>query len=494
MLTMSNQNGVMMQYFHWYLPDDGSLWNQVAEEAEELAKIGITSIWLPPAYKGTAGGMDVGYGIYDLFDLGEFDQKGSVRTKYGTKDEYIRAIKAAQKVGINVYADVVFNHKLGADREEEMEATPFSMENRNQAIGEYQHIKAWTHFTFEGRKGKYSMMEWHWWHFDAIDYNVYNEGEDAIYLLKGKSFDKDVDLEKGNFDYLMGCDLDMRNSEVQGELKYWGEWIYDTTHVDGFRFDAVKHVSAGFFPEWLEHVRHHAKRDLFAVGEYWSYEVEALNNFITVTEGKVDLFDAPLHLNFHLASQAGQDYDLSQIFENTLVKDQPTLAVTLVENHDSQPLQSLESIVEAWFKPLAYALILLRQEGYPCIFYGDYYGAHYKDWGKDGNEYEIWMESHKWLLDKFLFARQTYCYGEQLDYFDHPNTIGWTRLGDEEHSGGMAVVLSNGEDGQKWMNVGHPNSTYIDITEHVDDPVTTNDDGWAEFRCNGGSVSVWIKK
>jgi len=365
---MSDQNGVMMQYFHWYLPDDGSLWNQVAKQAEELAKIGVTSIWLPPAYKGTAGGMDVGYGIYDLFDLGEFDQKGSIRTKYGTKDEYIRAIKAAQKVGINVYADVVFNHKLGADREEEMEATPFNTENRNQAIGEYQHIKAWTHFTFEGRKGKYSTMEWHWWHFDAIDYNVYNEGEDAIYLLKGKSFDKDVDLEKGNFDYLMGCDLDMRNSEVQGELKYWGEWVYDTTHVDGFRFDAVKHVSAGFFPGWLEHVRHHAKRDLFAVGEYWSYEVETLNNFIAITEGKVDLFDAPLHLNFHLASQAGQDYDLSQIFDNTLVKDQPTLAVTFVDNHDSQPLQSLESIVEAWFKPLAYALILLRQEGYPCIF------------------------------------------------------------------------------------------------------------------------------
>jgi alpha-amylase len=264
--------------------------------------------------------------------------------------------------------------------------------------------------------------------------------------------------------------------------------------VDGFRFDAVKHVSAEFFQEWLEHVRHHAKRDLFAVGEYWSYEVEALHHFIEVTEGTVDLFDAPLHLNFHLASQAGKDYDLSQIFENTLVKEQPTLAVTLVENHDSQPLQSLESIVESWFKPLAYALILLRREGYPCIFYGDYYGAHYKDFGKDGNEYEIWMDSHQWLLDKFLLVRQTYCYGDQIDYFDHPNTIGWTRLGDDEHSGGMAVVLSNGDDGRKWMNIGHPNSTYIDITEHDDEPVTTNDEGWAEFRCNAGSVSVWIKK
>ena len=29
---------------------------------------------------------------------------------------------------------------------------------------------------------------------------------------------------------------------------YWGEWYMDTTDVDGFRFDAVKHVKAGFFP------------------------------------------------------------------------------------------------------------------------------------------------------------------------------------------------------------------------------------------------------
>jgi alpha-amylase len=491
---MSDPNGVMMQYFHWYTPCDGSLWKQVAEKASELAKVGITSLWLPPAYKGTAGGMDVGYGVYDLFDLGEFDQKGSVRTKYGTRDEYVQAIKVAHQAGLRIYADVVFNHKMGADLAEEVEATPFDMDDRNAPIGDYQKIQAWTHFTFPGRAGKYSTMEWHWWHFDAIDHNAYNEGESAVYLLKGKSFDENVDLEKGNFDYLMGCDLDMENPEVVGELKYWGEWCLDTTGVDGFRFDAVKHVSAKFFQEWLEHLRHYAQRDLFAVGEYWSYELEALNNFIETTEGKVNLFDAPLHYNFHEASQAGDSYDLRQIFDNTLVQQQPTLAVTLVDNHDSQPLQSLESIVEAWFKPLAYALILLREAGYPCIFHGDYYGAHYQDTGKDGEEYEIWMDNHQWLIDKFLAARQTYAYGEQCDYFDHPNTIGWTRLGDEEHPGGLAVLLSNGESGSKWMAIGHPNCVYVDITEQVKEPITTNDDGWAEFRCNGGSVSVWLQQ
>ncbi|MCU0543814.1 MAG: alpha-amylase [Oscillatoriaceae cyanobacterium Prado104] len=489
---MSQVNGVMMQYFHWYNPADGSLWNQLAESAKDLAKVGITSLWLPPSYKGTGGGMDVGYGVYDLFDLGEFDQKGSVRTKYGTKDEYLQAIKAAQDAGIRIYADVVLNHKLGADAEEEAEATPFNPDNRGNAIGEFQKIKAWTHFYFPGRNKKYSSMEWHWWHFDAIDYNSYNAGAKAVYLLKDKSFDRGVDLEKGNFDYLMGCDLDMDHPEVTGELKYWGEWYLDTTNVDGFRFDAVKHVSAEFFQEWLEHLRNYTKRELFAVGEYWSSQVEALHYFIKVTDGKVALFDAPLHYNFHAASKAGNNYDLRTIFDNTLVQDQPTLAVTLVDNHDSQPLQSLESVVESWFKPLAYALILLRSEGYPCIFYADYYGAHYKDRGKDGSEYEIWLDKHQWILDRFLFARKTYSYGNQYDYFDHANTIGWTRLGDAEHPGGMAVVLSNGGEGNKFMEVGQPNRTYIDITENIKEPITTNDDGWADFRCNGGSVSVWV--
>ncbi len=491
---MSEPNGVMMQYFHWYIPPDGSLWNELRQNAEALAEVGITSVWLPPAYKGTAGGYDVGYGVYDMFDLGEFDQKGSVRTKYGTKAEYIAAIKAAKQAGICVYGDIVLNHRLGADHPEEAEATPYNPDDRTQPIGDMQTIKVWTHFTFPGRQGKYSSMEWHWWHFDAVDYNAYNEGENAVYLFKDKSFDANVDLEKGAFDFLMGCDLDIDNPEVCDELKHWGEWYVDTTDVDGFRFDAVKHVKADFFPEWLDHCRKHVGRSLFAVGEYWSYEVEALHHFISVTGGDVLLFDAPLHYNFSEASKQGNSYDIRQIFDNTLVLQQPALAVTLVDNHDSQPLQSLESVVEGWFKPLAYALILLRQDGYPCVFYGDYYGAHYTDTGTDGNEYEIWLDSHQWLIDKFLHARRTYAYGEQYDYFDHANTLGWTRLGDDEHPGGMAVVLSNGDEGTKWMEVGHPNCAYIDITEHIDEPITTNEEGWADFRCNAGSVSVWVPK
>lgn len=491
---MQEFNGVMMQYFHWYSPADGTLWKQLAKDAPGLAKAGITSVWLPPAYKGVAGGNDVGYGVYDLFDLGEFDQKDSVRTKYGTREEFLKAIKAVQQENIQVYADIVFNHKLGADNQEEFKARPYSASDRTKPTGDMQTIKAWTHFTFPGRNKKYSELEWHWWHFSSVDYNDLDDKKDTIYLFEGKNFDDQVDLEKGNFDYLMGCDLDMNNPDVQKELFYWGEWFMDTAGVDGFRFDAVKHVKSTFFMDWLNHIRDYSKRKLFAVGEYWSPYVDALKNFIEKTNNEIMLFDSGLHYNFAAAGKQGKDYNMQQIFDKTLVKEKPELAVTLVSNHDTQPLQALESVVKSWFKPLAYAIILLRKDGYPCIFSADYYGAKYKDKGRDGKDYEIEMPQHKWIIDKFLEARKKYAYGDQHDYFDHSNCVGWTRTGNDDHPGSMAVLLSNGDKGFKTMKTASPNTTYYDITGHIDDTVKTDNDGRAEFLCPSGSVSVWIPK
>ncbi len=487
-------NGVMMQFFHWYTPANSKLWVKLNKEAHSLADKGITAVWLPPAYKGVGGGDDVGYGVYDLFDLGEFDQKETVSTKYGTRDEYLAAIKEAQSSGLQVYADIVFNHKLGADAPEEFKAIPFDPNDRNKPLGKMQTIKAWTHFTFPGRKNKYSELQWHWWHFNASDYNTLDDNVDAVFLFEGKEFGDKVDKEKGNFDYLMGCNLDMNNPDVKAELVHWGKWFLDTTDVDGFRFDAVKHVKSGFFIEWLNEMRKYSDKNLFSVGEYWSNDIGALKQFIDETDRKIMLFDAGLHYNFARAGKEGQSFDLQQIFDNTLVKEMPAMAVTLVSNHDTQPLQSLESVVEAWFKPLAYAIILLRRDGYPCIFAADYYGANYRDTGKDGNEYDIEMLSHQWIIDKMLEVRKLFAYGDQIDYFDHPDCVGWSRMGNEEHHGGMAVLLSNGDSGFKKMKTGSSEAEYEDITGHVDEIVKTNIDGEADFKCNPGSVSVWIPK
>ena len=77
------------------------------------------------------------------------------------------------------------------------------------------------------------------------------------------------------------------------------------------------------------------------------------------------------------------------------------------------------------------------------------------------------MPSHRFLIDLFLRARRDYAHGPQYDYFDHWNRVGWTRLGDAAHPKAMAVLLSDGPEGTKWMEVGKPNARFEDVTEHV---------------------------
>src|SRR4051794_19852022 len=140
---MSIDNGVMMQFFQWYDPFGGKLWDQLKSEVNNLTSAGFTGVWIPPCYKGSGGPNDVGYGCYDLFDLGEFDQKNAVRTKYGTRAQLLAAIGAARAAGLQVYGDVVFNHKDGGDFTEDVQAQSVNWDDRNQPTSDWYTIKIW---------------------------------------------------------------------------------------------------------------------------------------------------------------------------------------------------------------------------------------------------------------------------------------------------------------------------------------------------------------
>ena len=75
-----------------------------------------------------------GYDVYDLWDLGEFDAKGAVRTKYGTKEELIDAIKTAKQNGVASYLDAVLNHKAGADKTETFKVVEVDNDDRNKEV------------------------------------------------------------------------------------------------------------------------------------------------------------------------------------------------------------------------------------------------------------------------------------------------------------------------------------------------------------------------
>lgn len=479
---MKQINGIIMQYFEWYMDCKQNLWNNIAENAEKIANLGITAIWLPPAYKGINGKDEVGYGTYDVYDLGEFDQKGTIKTKYGSKEEYQNCIMVLKQNGIESYADIVLNHKMGADMLQTIPATKVDWGNHNLEIANQENVRVATKFTFPGRKHKYSDFEWNWTHFDGIDYDEKTK-EHAIFKFKDKSWSGAVDEEFGNFDYLMGADIDFKNKEVIEECTKWGKWYLDITKVDGFRLDAVKHIDSNFYREWVKTLRAQTKKELFAVGEYWSVDISKLHRYITETQGEISLFDVPLHYHFEQASK-DMNYDLSKILDGTLVKENSPRAVTFVDNHDTQPGQALQSFVESWFKPAAYSIILLRNEGYPCVFYGDFYGIPHDNIEK--------VESLKTIIK----LRKEKAYGAQYDYFDHPNYIGWTREGDDEHiKSGLAVVISNSYDGEKRMYIGKEfaGEKFIDSLENCDDEVTIDQDGFGIFKVKGKSASIWVE-
>ena len=478
------QNGVMLQGFHWESVEDGTLWRSLGARADEFAKRGFSAIWLPPATKGAGGGFDVGYGVYDLFDLGEFDQKGSVRTKYGTKDEFLACVAALRAAGLQAVGDVVLNHRMGADAEEDVEVVSIPFDDRLAEAGEPFTGRFWTRFDFPGRGDTYSAFKWNQEHFVGI---AHNEESTEIFLKAGKGFAADVDDEFGNFDYLMGADVDLHHPDVREELFRWGRWFLDLTDLDGFRLDAVKHMSSAFVCDFMKTMRaHRGDKDLFAVAEYWVMDVDALLAYIQATEEVTRLFDVPLHRTLHQASEEGDGFDLSSVFAGSLVATRPDLAVTFVDNHDTQPGQSLASWVKDWFKPHAYALTLLRAEGYPVVFAGDYDGGEVEG---DGPE----MTRHRKLLDRLLDIRERFNHGDQTDYFDHPNCVAWLRSGDDEHPGAMVVVMSNGETGSKVVETNRPGETFFSVLSDGDGPVVTaGDDGRAEFSCPAGTVAIWV--
>lgn len=481
-----DRNGIMFQYFEWYMGDlENDLWIRLKEDAEHLKELGVTSVWIPPVCKATSA-FDSGYGTYDLYDLGEFDQMGSVETKYGTKEELLEAIHELHEHGIQVYADVVLNHKANGDEKETFMVREVDPADRTKAVTEPYEIEAWTKFTFPGRGDHYSPFNWSWVHFTGTDFNTRDEKQ-AIYRIEGtnKGWSQGVDRENGNFDYLMFNDIDYKHPDVVEEVRNWALWFVNETGVDGFRFDAVKHINDYFLRDLIRMIREEYRADFYAVGEYWNQDANVINDFLENIDYEMDLFDVKLHFNMHMASHIGDRYELNKIFDGTLVQEHPGFAVTFVDNHDSQPTQALQSWVEPWFKPLAYALILLRRAGYPKIFYGDYYGIKAPEA----------IEGQQASIDKLLYVRSHHAYGKEVDHFDQNHLIGWVRMGNEVHPYGCAVVMSNAEGGEIQMNIGSINqgAIYADFTGNRTDKITIDQDGNGVFPCNGGQVSVWVR-
>jgi alpha-amylase len=477
------ENYTLFQAFEWNVPADNAHWKRLTAAIPNLKSVGIDNFWLPPGCKAAS---PEGNG-YDIYDLGEFEQKGSRATKWGSKEELLDMCKVAKENRVGIYWDAVPNHKAGADKTERCRVVEVVEHDRTKEASDPYEIEGWLGFEFPGRGDKYSSLKYHWSHFSGTDFNQEN-GRKAVYKILGdnKGWSESVDSEQGNADFLMFADLDYSNPEVQEDVKKWGVWITKELRLKGFRLDAVQHFSQRFTNEWISYVQENCGDDIFVVGEFWSPDVDQMLEWLDNMQHKIMLYDSPLVWNFSNLSTT-EDADLRRVFDDTLVQKRPQNAVTLVMNHDTQPGQTVETKIEGFFKPLAYALILLRHEGYPCVFYGDLYGMK--------GEHPEPPSCGDQLADLTL-ARKLYAYGDEEDYWDDPHCIGFVRRGTWDRPAGLACVMSNTKPGQIRMAVGdmHKGEVWTDVLGWSQDEVVVDDEGYGLFMCPGISMSVWVKK
>ena len=92
------ENGVMMQYFHWLQRSRGTLWNDLAARAAELAKRGHHGRVDPACVQGR--GRRDGPGLRastTCTTSASSTRRARVRTKYGTKDELLARARGAAR-------------------------------------------------------------------------------------------------------------------------------------------------------------------------------------------------------------------------------------------------------------------------------------------------------------------------------------------------------------------------------------------------------------
>jgi alpha-amylase len=476
----TRDNQTILQAFDWYIQDpsteaapyaqqpepESNLWEYIAaEKAETIYNNYFTHVWLPPTGKAFSPDRtyNQGYAVYDHYDLGEFDQMGRVRTKYGTREQLLDAVKALHARKIKVVADIVMNHMLGSDNSAVMPYTVAYDTNKLQRTTNGT-VTAYLDFDFANtadpapRRTTYSAFHW------TKDMFTGMESYGTYYLFAGRSIEavndfKDLTWPDPQYnseyqylrsDIILGADVDLTNPSVATEMVTWTKWLVDTVGFDGFRLDAVRHMGSPFLVSWSGQIRSYMASvgkggsGMLMFGENWDgwnarlnayllgspvgtnheYDVSP-NNYCGISQA-MSLFDVPLHYDFQkVAGENADSLDISQLPASGLVALNPGFAVTFVDNHDTIPTQPLASYINVNTKLQAYTFILLNEKGTPTVFYRDLYKGNYT--GPHTNDNADYLSGG---ISKLLEARAKYAYGPGTYYSSTSGLLGYKRSGD----------------------------------------------------------------
>jgi alpha-amylase len=361
-------------------------WDHLAKQAKALRSAGFTAVWLPVPHKGGSGTASFGFDVFDDYDLGSKNQKGSVPTRYGSREQLARCVAIMRANGLDVYVDLADNQRSGGS-----------------GPGGFT-------FRYADADGRTPGGR-----FPKDRDNFHN-----------RDIPQDPDVFGPDFSF--GPDLAPINGKPPGSvsngLKAGADWLTRALDIQGFRMDDAKGISTRFARELFDFG---SLRGKFVVAEFFDGNVGLVQQWINGPIGmnnRASAFDFPLRLDLlaPMCNNAGF-FDMTQLDHGGLTGADPFHAVTFVENHDTDIKMPLVRN-----KAQAYALIL-TSEGYPCVFY--------KDYSHDAGCYGM-----KATIDNLIFVHERIADGGTQQRWKDHDLFAYERMGGHH----LLVGLNNNGD------------------------------------------------
>ncbi len=336
------------QGFYWNSNPGGIWWDSLSKISTKLKSAGFSAIYIPPPSKGAGGGFSMGYDIYDHYDFGEFYQKGSTETRFGSRSELEQMISKFKQLGLGVYVDVVLNHTAGGE-----------LKTKNSCRTD----SAYLIFNYPFGSKRFPKNA-----------NSFNPSEN-------NNCDQSPPYNDNFFTFANDNCTDC--PDVRDSLISWGKYLRNNLKFNGARLDAVKHINPNFISQFVNQSFH----STYVVLEYIGNGGEIKNYYNQLASrgaGWVSFFDFPLRYALKdLCNNSSGTFDMRNLDYAGLITGQGMSGFnvsTFVENHDFDRI-GWDGTIDTTAgghdpifrdKHLAYAYIMFS-EGRPLVFFKDYF-------------------------------------------------------------------------------------------------------------------------
>ncbi|MDN3593571.1 alpha-amylase [Zunongwangia endophytica] len=423
-----NGSRVMMQAFYWDVEPRFEWWNTISGKIEGWANVGVNRIWIPPASKGQSGGYSMGYDPSDYFDFGNYEQHGTIPTRFGTREELEGMISVAHDNNIEVIADIVLNHNSGGG----LEYNPYRERD--------------TYTLFDETHGNASGM--------------FNRDYEDFYPNSVSEYDPpSLFYQETNLDHHRERVQDWLWKDENSVAKYYK----NVMGFDGWRFDYVLGFEDFVIQDWLEEVGG------FSVSELWDGNPEIIRNHIDATGSGAFDFAA-----FYTMEQAfDRNDDLTELTNDQVWQTHPEKAVTFTANHDTEKDDNEDNIIASENKLKAYAFIMTHP-GYPTIFYLDYENPEFQE-----------------QLNKLISIHNSLATGSvNIIYNDNDEYI-MQRNGDGNNPGLILYINTSGNAKRRTITTSWNSTILMDYSENSSYYPMADENGEVTIEAPANGYAIW---